>query len=233
MNKLLFLLISIFSSYNLFAQELSVEEIVKNTVRFYDPQAQWKLSNFSFELDEPRLKTPQRHSQVILNNKSKELKITRYYLPDTIVQGVDQNAHFFIFNGQEIDLDNDTIRMDSYRTSKARVEGMGKFYSFLLGMPHNLPQIKDKILISHANSDIYILEIELSEPIISKKWRLYIDKNDFYLKKMETSDNEFGEIIIFSEETAEVKGIKFPRFRHWYNEKDNAYLGSDIIVLVQ
>lgn len=86
---------------------------------------------------------------------------------------------------------------------------------------------------SFEGRDVCSVQLELTEPIISKHWELLVDLTDHSLVALRFDhgdDPELpDELIVFDGEFT-WDGMTVPRFRHWYLEDSGNYLGTDIIV---
>ena len=67
----------------------------------------------------------------------------------------------------------------------------------------------------------------------SDTWYLYFDKNTYQLKRYQFFHEEAkndGEYIILENELM-IGGIKMPKDRAWYYNKDDKYLGTDYLTI--
>ena len=82
-----------------------------------------------------------------------------------------------------------------------------------------------------------MLKVTYEEAVGSDVWYFYFNPKTYAMElyqfyKTDDSGSEktdSGEYILLSEE-AMVNGIKMPKVRAWYYNKDNKYLGTDTLV---
>ncbi len=85
--------------------------------------------------------------------------------------------------------------------------------------------------------DYLVLKVTYDATVGSDVWYFYFNPKTYAMEvyqffKTDDSGKEkpdTGEYILLSEEVL-VNGIKIPRVRAWFYNKDNKYLGTDILV---
>ncbi|MEM9671105.1 MAG: DUF6503 family protein [Cyclobacteriaceae bacterium] len=201
----------------------------------YDVNQQWNQSELSMHIQEPRIGNPQRYSRVVLNNTNNYFEIERTYDEGNIKQSLGDDEDYQVLLDENSDVSAE-IR-EKYRLSEERGEGYRNFYQTMYGLPMSITEnfyteIAPAEPITFEGKDAYRISLELNQEMISKHWRLIIATEDFTLLGVEfyhpENSNE-GERIKFEDEV-QLGNISLPRMRHWYDNKTEEYLGSDIIV---
>ena len=85
--------------------------------------------------------------------------------------------------------------------------------------------------------DYLVLKVTYDEDVGSDVWYFYFNPNTYAMEIYQffkTDENgkekpDSGEYILLTEE-AIVNGIKMPKIRAWYYNKDDKYLGTDNVV---
>ena len=86
---------------------------------------------------------------------------------------------------------------------------------------------------TYEGRQVYAIDIELKEVMISKNWQFSIDPHTYSLRALKldhSGDPEWPDEIIVFDGEFQFKDIRIPRFRHWYLLDSGEYQGSDIIV---
>ncbi len=76
-----------------------------------------------------------------------------------------------------------------------------------------------------------MLKVIYDENVGNGVWYFYFDPEDYNLEVYQFSHDESkndGEYILLSDEET-INGIKMPKVRTWFMNKDNKYLRTDIL----
>ncbi|MDP5081874.1 MAG: DUF6503 family protein, partial [Winogradskyella sp.] len=115
------------------------------------------------------------------------------------------------------------------------------YYTYLYGLPMKLndlgTNLNENVLKKRfKGKDYLVLKATYDATVGNDVWYFYFNPSTYAMEiyqffKTDTKGNEIpdtGEYIILSEETV-VNGIKMPKVRAWYYNKDDAYLGTDVL----
>lgn len=238
MKNLLFVL-SFILSLNLVAQEnisacKNGSYILEQSQQFHDPQGNWQNAEIKLHIVEPRIQNPGRYSIMYLNNASGYFKLDRSrdeHMSSHIVET--DGSPKVLWNGNENFSDE---LIEKYRLQAARSNGYQQFYQLMYGLPMSLDKHLVKTVgkvktVDRKGQQVFAVDLELKEAMISKHWRLLIAVDNFQVIGLELfhpDDATQGEILNF-DDLVTIEGIQIPRIRHWY-DMEAQYLGSDIIV---
>lgn len=116
------------------------------------------------------------------------------------------------------------------------------YYTYLYGLPMKLKDqgtlIPDEISErAFEGRDYLVLEARYDPAVGSDVWYFYFDPETYALAMYQfyhTDDSgkilpESGEFIRLSDEM-QVGGIRMPKVRAWYTNKDSTYLGTDYLL---
>lgn len=185
-------------------------------------------------IQEPRIQNPDRFSEVFLDFKTGAFVLhrNRDERMASYIIGEDGKAEVALDGCKRItDSDKKEYLLDATRNTRYR-----SYYQYLYGLPMILHD-EDKFSLMTSVETTFDKQkaiertYHLSEPVFSAIWKITFLENG-ELKKLEFYNEEKpeeGEYIIFGG-SFETGGVTIPRFRHWYEKKNNEYLGSDIIV---
>lgn len=115
------------------------------------------------------------------------------------------------------------------------------YYTYLYGLPMKLKDpgtiISNKVEYkTFKGKDCLVLKVNYDEEVGSDVWYFYFNPKTFAMEvyqffktdKKGLIKPESGEYILLTEE-ALINTIKMPKTRAWYYNKDDRYLGTDIL----
>jgi len=125
----------------------------------------------------------------------------------------------------------------NYGLSCERARNMRDYYLYLYGLPMKLrdtgtrlhPVVKTK---RFKGKEYLVLKVSYEESVGKDSWYFYFDPATYAMEVYQFFHDESkndGEYILLSEIEA-VSGIKMPKVRAWYYNKDDKYLGTDTLV---
>ena len=233
-HLLVIFLFTLLSTSLIFGQ-VTTSAIIQQSIETHDPGGRWDSLDFEFHVEEPRIPNPVRYSIVHLDNNSAAFKLRRNHGEHEITYVVDQYGnHKALLDGKE---EKDAELIEQYRLHPERAGRFEKFYRFYYGLPMSL----EKGLVMNAQvksvevfdrDSCYKISLELSEPLISKYWNIYISTRTLSVRGVEIvfpEDPSKGERIVFDSSFYQ-EGVLFPRIRSWYGLMEGEYLGSDLIM---
>tara|TARA_B100001173_G_scaffold55880_1_gene46587 strand:+ start:147 stop:851 length:705 start_codon:yes stop_codon:yes gene_type:complete len=232
LNKLIFF--SIFLIFNnLFSQELTGKELLEKTINFHDPKNNWIDFNGSFtvKMITPDGKKRESLIEIDLYNELFSMSVTKDQNKTFTV--IDKSECKIIFNGSESFSVEDKKK---YRLSCKDAFKMKNYYTYLYGLPMKLNDpgtILDSIIKRRKfkGKEYLVLKVTYEESVGKDTWYFYFDPLTYAMQvyqffKDETQND--GEYIIL-EDLEKVNGIKMPKTRSWFFNKDDKYLGKDIL----
>ncbi|WP_438422404.1 DUF6503 family protein [Aquimarina macrocephali] len=239
-NKLYYILIlSVCISLSCNSQkdlkQLDTQAILQKSIKTYDPDNHWSITNLKIHIQEPRISNPHRYSILKMDNKDNSFELTRNRGQHISTHIIDEKGISRTLLDGEIN--TDSIQIKKYRLQPERNLSYQKFYQHLIGLPMSLDNATvdtfgktSKTIFN--DTDSYKIELVLKEVIFSKYWNIYISQEDYTLLGIEIvfpDDPTKGERLYFSGNIV-IDGVTIPRIRHWHEYDTDAYSGSDIIV---
>ncbi|KGL61829.1 DUF6503 family protein [Polaribacter sp. Hel1_85] len=229
-------LLILFTSTISFSQEVTGDQLLEKSIQFHDPNNNW--STFEGELF-VTMEIPEksaRKSKININlpkeyfsvKASRDTIITEY----TIHKGVCSIA----INGNT----NPSEEIKKKHNLSCELANLYKnYYTFLYGLPMKL---KDEGTIIHPKvekkkfkgKDYLVLEVTYNKEVGKDTWYFYFNPKTYAMEVYQffKEAKDSGEYILLSGlET--INDIKMPKNRAWYYNKDNGYLGTDILYTKQ
>ncbi|QXP66920.1 DUF6503 family protein [Polaribacter sp. AHE13PA] len=231
MKKLTTLLL-LFISITSFSQEITGDELLDKAIQFHDPNGNWATFNgelfVTMEIPE---KSP-RKSALKINLPQEYFSVKAIRDTITTEYTVDKAVASFIFNGDN--KPSEAIKK-KFNLNAERANMYKNYYTYLFGLPMKL---KDKGTIidqkitkkTFKGKEYLVLKATYSAEVGKDTWYFYFDPTTYAMEVYqffkETKDS--GEYILLSDlET--INGVKMPKTRAWYYNKDNGYLGTDTL----
>lgn len=216
---------------NGFAQE-TASEIVNKCITYHDPNDNWEQFNGSFQVTMTTPNNSKRVSDITIN-------LPQEYFNLKAVRGGKETRY-------TLDKEKCTTNLiDSIQPADARppcetAQLYKDYYTYLYGLPMKLKDpganLSKKVENVTFKGKKYLkLKVTYDAAVGSDVWFFYFDPTTYAMKvyqffKGDPNDEgkDTGEYILLSGE-AMVEGIKMPKVRAWYYNKDDVYLGTDTI----
>ncbi len=214
------------------AQELSGKSLLEQSIQFHDPNQNWKTFQGTLYVTMETPNKPNRNSEIAI-----DLPQEYFYLKaqqgDKITEyTIKQKECTIRFNGQlptEEEQKNNNLSCERAHLYK-------NYYSYLYGLPMKLkdpgtlidPNVARK---TFKGKQYLVLKVTYDETVGKDTWFFYFNPKTFAMEAyqfLKNSEPETGEYILLSGMET-INGIKMPKTRAWYYNKDDKYLGTDIL----
>lgn len=219
------------------SQNMTSIQLLKNAINYHDQSGNWKTFNNEFTVIMTTPDASKRTSHITINLPAKYFSVTA--TKDTVTTSftLDNNKCELTYNGKI--LDSAAAKEKNMTCDRAQL--YKNYYSYLYGLPMKLndpgTNISEKIEKRFFKGKEYlILKATYDEAVGSDVWYFYFDPQTYAMEiyqffKTDDSGKEkpdTGEYILLSQETV-VHGVKMPKVRAWYYNKDDRYLGTDTL----
>ena len=229
-RRILFLLL--FVSIACFSQEITGDELLEKAIQFHDPNGNWATFNGELLVTMEIPEKSSRKSLIKINLPEEyfSVKATKDAITSTYI--VDKTIANFTFNGDE----NPTEAIKKkFNLNADRAKMYKNYYTFLFGLPMKLKDegtiIDQKVAKKTFKGKEYlVLKATYSAEVGKDTWYFYFDPSTYAMEVYQffKEAKDSGEYILLSGlET--INNIKMPKNRAWYYNKDDGYLGTDIL----
>lgn len=234
MNKPFILLFAALAFISLTkAQELTGTQLLEKAIQYHDPNGNWSTFNGTLEVTMETPKNPDRVSTIRINLPQEFFYMKASRADKTTEYTVDKDSCTIAFNGSS-DL-SEAIKKEN-NLSCERAQLYKNYYTYLYGLPMKL---KDEGTIIHPKvekktfkeKEYLVLKVTYKESVGKDTWYFYFDPKTYAMEVYQFFKDESkndGEYILLTEEKV-VNGIKMPKKRAWYYNKNDGYLGTDIL----
>ncbi len=230
--KNLITLLLVFVSIITFSQEITGDELLEKAIKFHDPNGNWSTFNGELFVTMEIPKRSNRKSTIKINLPEEYFSVEA--IRDTIVtkQTVDKGICSSVFNGNE----NPSSEIKKkFSLSCERANMYKNYYTYLYGLPMKLKDegtvIDQKIERKKFKGKEYlVLKATYNKDVGKDTWYFYFNPETYAMEVYQffKTAKDSGEYILLSGlET--INEVKMPKIRAWYYNKDNGYLGTDIL----
>ena len=233
MKNIGILLLSMFCAFNCYSQKLTGEELLAKSIAYHDPTGAWKKFKGMLTIVMQRPNGDERISEITMDFAQQYFNSTVYQNGDTIVKNLDNKTCLLLLNGSK-NFDEETQKR--YRLDCENASKMKNYYSYLYGLPMKLKDpgtLIDPIIKSTTfdGKKALVLKVNYTESVGKDTWYFYFNPVTYALQAYQFYHDESkndGEYILLNGE-ASVNGIKMPKNRAWYYNKDDVHLGTDML----
>jgi len=217
-----------------FGQELKGTELLDKAIAYHDPNNNWSSFNGTFNVVMETPVKSDRTTEIIIN-LPEEYFFSKAVRDSVIIEfTVSKESCDIKFNGSK---DYSETIAEEHRLNCERAAMYKNYYTYLYGLPMKL---KDPGTIIHEKvearifkgKEYLVLKTSYAEEVGSDVWYFYFNSENYAMEVYQffhkESEND-GEYILLSEEEV-INGIKMPKTRAWYMNKDDKYLGTDILL---
>lgn len=230
--KKLTTLLALFITISSFSQSITGNELLEKAIQFHDPNGNWNTFKGDFFVTMETPNNGVRKSKITIDLPNQYFSVLAK--KDTISTAfiVDKENCTFSLNGKQ-NLSADKKKKYSLNCERANL--YKNYYTYLYGLPMKL---KDEGTIIHQEvatktfkgKEYLVLKVTYKQNIGKDTWYFYFNPKTFAMEVYqffkETKDS--GEYILLSG-LKTINAIKMPKVRAWYYNKDNNYLGTDIL----
>ncbi|EAS19682.1 hypothetical protein BBFL7_00228 [Flavobacteria bacterium BBFL7] len=225
-----FFLFLFLNTFILQAQELTGQQLLDKAIQHHDPNGNWSGFAGHFQVTMTTPDRPERVSDIMINNSQNVFEL-KYNLGDS--------EYIFKTHGSDCESFLNSKKFESSECRKASF--WRDYYTYLYGLPMKLEDpgtmITDQVeRKTFKGKEYLVLEVMYDENVGSDVWYFYFDPTTYKMEiyqffKRDAQgdvDTNSGEYIILTE-NYETSGINMPKVRKWYYNKDDKFLGTDVI----
>jgi len=219
-------------------QSLSSEALLDKAIKYHDPNNQWTTFNDTLNVTMETPKSPNRDSKIVINLpqelfyvKAKRDTITTEYtvLKDTCKMALNGNYN----------ISKAVAKANNLSCNRANL--FKNYYTYLYGLPMKLKDegtnIDPKVeRVTFKGKQYLKLKVTYDAEVGKDIWFFYFNPKTYAMEVYQffktddkgTLKSDSGEYILLSD-TETINQIKLPKVRAWYYNKDDQYLGTDIL----
>lgn len=218
-----------------FSQEITGQQLLEKAIDYHDPNNNWQSFKGNFKVTMTTPNQNPRVSDITINLPAEFFSVTAQRNNESQTYTVGKNNCSLFFNEKEL---NKTEAKEKKMTCD-RANMYKNYYTYLYGLPMKLndngTHIDSKVeRKTFKGKDYLVLKATYDAKVGTDVWYFYFNPKTYAMEvyqffktdkngKVKTDSGEY--ILLTGEET--VNGIKMPKTRAWYYNKDDTYLGTD------
>jgi len=218
------------------AQEITGLDLVKKTIQYHDPYNNWNRFKGKLFIEMDLANGNKRLSEISIDLPLEYFKLVSNKNDNQTEHVVNKDNCSFSLNGKT-DFSEEEAKM--YNLSDARAKFMQNYYTFLYGLPMKLndpgtiidPVVEKK---EFMGKEYLVLKVKYEEGVGKDSWLFYFDPKTYAMNVYQfyhnVTEND-GEYIVLTEEEV-YSGIRIPKIRTWYLNKDESLLATDKLTKV-
>lgn len=229
--KLYFTFVFVLSlSISALAQELTGSQLLNKAIAYHDPNNQWPTFSSTLDITMELPEGSPRQSFVTIDLPKEHFKL--------IATRDSVQTSYSIHKGVCTTSITDSI--PGKRTPCETAKLYKNYYTYLYGLPMKLKDsgthISEKVeRKTFKGKEYLVLKATYDETVGSDVWFFYFDPKTYAMEIYQffkgnpiSEGKNTGEYILLTDE-ALIENIRFPKRREWYYNKDDGFLGVDIL----
>ena len=225
-------------SLNCFSQNITGSELLDKAIKYHDPNNHWASFNDTLLITMESPKSTKRVSNIVINLPDSYFFVKAEKDTLTTEYTINKENCSITLNGKQ-NLSEDLLKANNLSCKRANL--YKNYYTYLYGLPMKLKDdgtiVDDKVEHKRFKGKNYlVLKVNYDEKVGKDVWYFYFDPITYAMEVYQfykTDENgkikpDSGEYILLTE-TAIISDIKMPKNRAWYYNKDDGYLGTDIL----
>ena len=211
----------------------SDSELLNNALSYHDPEGNWSTLKTRLLISSVDKAGQKNNFEIELDNSTGYFAHISRQDGKEVVKGYKDGKEFYLLDGkQEISKED----RKKYELTAESLKWVHSFYPYLYGLPMKLTDDGVKITEAQEVEEIEgkkyrVLEVNFDPSVGSDNWFFYFEPETFAMKAYRFNHGEptSGEYILLEEEEI-VEGIRMPKVRKWYWNKNKEYIGTDTLI---
>jgi hypothetical protein len=232
MKKVCSFVLVFFAYFLGFTQELTGNQLLEKSIQFHDPNGNWNTFKGAFSVTMKTPKSSPRKSYIEIDLPEEYFLVKA--IKDTLVSQytVRKGVCSIAVNGNATPSEE---LLKKHKLSCERANLYKNYYTYLYGLPMKLKDegtiIDQKTTIKTFKGKEYlVLKVTYKKEVGKDTWYFYFDPKTYAMEVYQffKEKKESGEYILLKGlET--IHDINMPKERAWYYNKNDVYLGTDIL----
>ncbi|OGX82936.1 DUF6503 family protein [Hymenobacter glacialis] len=213
---------------------LTGPQVVQRSIAYHDPQGRWPALRQRLHFTTTNATGKESRFEVELDNPGGYFCYISHPEGHEVIKAVVNGQEVLLLDGRA---DLTEAERKQYRLAPGIGNFMRNYYTYLYGLPMKLQDAGTQILADAAPKDLlgqtYTTARVNYEPAIGQdSWTFYFNPRTFALQAYQFYHNHTpseGEYIMLQDEIL-VEGVRIPKQRKWYLNKDQSFLATDLLL---
>jgi len=233
MKRLIILLLVAFATISIHSQDIKGKELLEKAIQYHDPQGNWETFKGTFFITMETPNRPNRDSEIKIDIPEQYFYVKATQGENVTEYAVNKGDCSIAFNGDKNPSDE---LIKKHKLTCERAKMYKDYYTYLYVMPMKLKDpgtiIHEQVNLNKFMGEMYLtLKVTYKKEVGEDTWYFYFNQENYAMEAYQFYHDEEkndGEYILFTGEE-EINGIKMPKERAWYYNKNQQYLGTDIL----
>lgn len=221
----------------LHAQNPTGEELLNKAIGYHDPLNQWSKAGMRGYIEQTLPDKTSSQVSFEFKNGGDYFAYAKTTEGNKVERVVNGNVCTHKVNGSE-DLSDKQI--EENRLSCERTQRIRNYYVYLYGLPMKLKDpgtfVDEQVTtVQFLEREYLRLKVTYDSSVGNDTWYFYFNPETYGMEAYQFYHDESkndGEYITLSE-IIDFQGIKIPKTRSWYINKDDAFLATDDLIKLE
>lgn len=211
----------------------SDSELLQKTLAYHDPEGNWQNLKVRLYLSSADTAGKENTFEIEMDNTTGYFAHISREDGKEVVKGMSGGKEFYLLDGKS---DISAEDRKKYELTPEGVKWVHRFYGYLYGLPMKLSDDSAKKADTSTTEELKgktyrVLQVTYDPAVGKDNWFFYLNPETYAMQayKFNHGSPESGEYILLEQEEV-VQGIKIPKVRKWYLNKNNKYLGTDTLL---
>ena len=223
----------LFFAVKLEAQVENALDLLNKSIAYHDPGNKWANLVASFDILQQTPKKSASKTLIRIDNGASVFETQSKKDSTLILRKVVLDSCYYEVNGTA---DLTEAQIEKHKLNCKRNKLFRDYYMYLYGLPMKLkdagtiidPKVRDE---KFQGKTCWAIKVNYKAEVGKDIWYFYFDKNTYALigyRFYHEEEKNDGEYILLEKEE-NISGIKMPKIRKWYTNKEDKFLGTDIL----
>ncbi|WP_460923303.1 DUF6503 family protein [Pontibacter brevis] len=208
-------------------------QLLQNTLAYHDPEGNWQELKTRLYLSSADTAGQESSFEIEMDNSTGYFAHISRENGKEAVKGIANGKEFYLLDGsQNISAED----RENYNLTPEDLKWVHSFYGYLYGLPMKLTDdgvhVKDAADAEELEGKTYrVLQVNYDAAVGTDNWFFYLNPETYAMEayRFNHGQPESGEYILLEQEVV-VDGIRIPKVRRWYWNKNNEYIGTDTLI---
>ena len=208
-------------------------QLLERTLAYHDPAGNWPELKTRLYLSSADTAGQENTFEIELDNSTGYFAHISRQDGKEAVKGIADGKEFYLLDGRrEISAED----RQKYGLTPDALKWVHSFYSYLYGLPMKLTDDGVNATDAANNEQLEgktyrVLQVNYEAGVGTDNWFFYLDPETYAMEayRFNHGEPESGEYVLL-EQDVEVDGIRIPKVRKWYWNKNGAYIGTDTLI---
>lgn len=232
LQPLLFLILALLPAAQ--PRPLTGPQLVQKSIAYHDPQGKWPTLRTRLFFRSTTATGNESKFEVELDNATGYFCHISHPGGHEVVKGVVNGQEVFLLDGRKDVSDADR---QQYQLGAGSAQWARNFYTYLYGLPMKLrdagTRVAEDVSMQPLLGKTYpTVQVSYDPAVGQDTWSFYLDPRTYALQAYRFHHHKEpndGEYVLLNQVLA-VDGIKLPKERKWYLNKDDSFLATDLLL---